>query len=554
MERTAGIASAAVRRAGSTVVALAVVAVVLIRLAWDAGGYFPPAYLSAAAIASAAAAVLVVVAKPGWRFSTHALVGLGSLAALAAWTGLSSRWSPTPAAAVQEMQRDVLYLALFGLGLLAAGSGRYARLVPWAVAGIGMVIVVAGLLSRLEPDLVSGAVDSTALADGRLGYPFGYWNAYGALAAMTTVLTCGLSGDPRTPTPARAVAAGASLLAFVGMYMSLSRGAWLAIAVGLVVLLAAGVRRASLALTIALIGAAAAIAIGRLQSYPELIGSGAGSPHESAGHAFAGQLAVIVGIVVAVQWLIAAGRASPNLMQAARRVGRPIGIALAAVAALAAIVTYGLKSGPIEGHSANALHDASSFVSRQWGDFLRPTIVSEGGTARLVTAKGTRSDLYRVAIDGFEGDWLKGDGVGGFEVRWARERRVDESVRNAHSLELETMGQLGLVGILLLLGFLGSILVAVVRSRTRPGGLGRGQTAAVGAAVAVWIGHSGVDWDWQQPAVTGCALVLAAPLFPYGQFKRRRSSQRSGAADEAPELGWSRVGAWRRGSGGEIAG
>jgi O-antigen ligase len=198
----------------------------------------------------------------------------------------------------------------------------------------------------------------------------------------------------------------------------------------------------------------------------------------------------------------------------------------------------------VEGHAANGLHDSSNFIGRQWRDFMHPAVQSQAGAARLVTAKGTRSDLYRVAIDGFEAHPLRGDGAGGFQVRWARTRRVDEDVRNAHSLELETLGELGLVGILLLLAFLGAVVVAAVRSRLRPGGLGRGQSAAVAAGFAVWLAHSFVDWDWQMPAFTGCALLLAAPLFPYGRTRRRRSERTEDRFDDEPGP-WSRVGAWR---------
>jgi O-antigen ligase len=148
---------------------------------------------------------------------------------------------------------------------------------------------------------------------------------------------------------------------------------------------------------------------------------------------------------------------------------------------------------------------------------MRPATISEGGTARLSSAKGSRSDHYRVALDGLRAHPLWGDGAGGFEVRWMRERRVPIRVRNAHSLYHETLGELGLIGAGLLLLFLASLVAAAIRSRLRPRSLSRSQSAAVAAACSVWLVHSGFDWDWQVPALTGTALVLAATLFPYGR-------------------------------------
>jgi hypothetical protein len=211
-------------------------------------------------------------------------------------------------------------------------------------------------------------------------------------------------------------------------------------------------------------------------------------------------------------------------MAALREVGRPVALVIGGFALVVAVGAYAVAGDRIEGGTAKGLGDAQDYVSRQWGEFLRPTQRVAVGTARLTTARGTRSELYRVAINGFEAHPVRGDGAGGFEVRWARERRVDEDVRNAHSLELETLGELGAVGGVLLLTFLVAIIAAAVRSRRRPAGLGRGQAAAVSAAVAVWIAHSSVDWDWQMPAVTGTALVLAAALFPQGRVRRRRSA------------------------------
>ncbi|MEO7663570.1 MAG: hypothetical protein ABIV26_00460, partial [Candidatus Limnocylindrales bacterium] len=55
--------------------------------------------------------------------------------------------------------------------------------------------------------------------------------------------------------------------------------------------------------------------------------------------------------------------------------------------------------------------------------------------------------------------------------------------------------------------------VALRRSVAGRGVLRRSQSTAVGAAFAVWFVHACLDWDWEMPALTGAALVLAASLF-----------------------------------------
>ena len=455
-------------------------------LAFDAGGYFPTTYLGGGAVALAALGVLLAVHLPRYALSTHALAGLGTLSLLAAWTGLSATWSPAPDTALADLQRDLLYVALFWLGLVAAGSGRHAAVIGRVVLAVIVVIACAGLIHGDGGD--------------RLGYPLTYWNAYGALAAVGAVLAAGLGSDPHAPVPVRALCGAAVVPLADAVYLSLSRGTWLALIVGGVVLVALGAHRGSLLLTVGVAGTAATLAI-------------------LGGHVIA--LTIAAGAVIAV---VAAGRASPLMMQALRRVIRPLLIVLGALAAAFAFAGYVVKADAVEGRVDRGLRSARHFVSRQWQDFLRPTTGVESGRARLTSSKGTRSDLYRVAFDGFEAHPLRGDGAGGFTVRWMQQRRVYETVRDAHSLELETLGELGAVGGLLLLAFLVTLGWAALRSRIRRAALPRAHAAAVGAACAVWVAHSAVDWDWQMPALTGCVLVLAATLYPVGTVRRRRAA------------------------------
>jgi len=509
-------------RAWPALPATAVIVFVLLRLAFDQGGYFPAAYTAAGAIAFISLAVLVL--RPSQeRFSTHALIALASLAAFACWTGLSRTWSVVPDVPVLDMQRAMLYLALFGLALLAADSGRNARLLVWGVLGVIVVIIGSGLLSRLQPDLVASTVDPFVAAFYHLDHPFGYWNALGALASIGAVLALGLAADTRSSAVLRAVAAGAAVLLVVTMYLSLSRGAWLALILGLVVLIAIAPHRWTLLLTLLLAGGAAMVAILRLRGYPAVVEDPkAGSGQGAQGSAFTSELVALVFVVVAAQAALGMVRVSSLFEQ---RLGKIRRIALtggAVLVVLGLVAAYALNGSAAEGRTTTAFDDATGWLDRQWQDFLNPATSPGAGTGRLVSAKGARSDGYRVAIDGFEAQPLIGGGAGSFEVRYARERDIGTKIRDAHSLPLETLSELGTVGMLLLLGFLGAVAAAARRALAGKAAIRPAEAAAVSATFAAWLGHASVDWDWEMPALTGVALVLSTTLFQRGRRRRRR--------------------------------
>jgi hypothetical protein len=118
--------------------------------------------------------------------------------------------------------------------------------------------------------------------------------------------------------------------------------------------------------------------------------------------------------------------------------------------------------------------------------------------SRLATVSGHgRTTLWRAALREGAHHPLAGGGAGS----WRREAAGKNLPANAHSLELETFAELGVLGLLALAAF----FVSVPR---------RG---AAYAAVAAWLLGSAVDWDWQLPAVTGAAVVCAGSLTGTGR-------------------------------------
>ena len=141
--------------------------------------------------------------------------------------------------------------------------------------------------------------------------------------------------------------------------------------------------------------------------------------------------------------------------------------------------------------------------------------------ARLAGAN--RPHYWHVAWKEFELNPALGSGAGTFDRYWLHYRPVSSFARDAHSLYLETLAELGPIGLALLLAAL-ALPLLVLRRRRDP------LLATAAAAYVAYLVHTGVDWDWELPAVTLCGLLCGCALLV---LTRR---------DDAPELRpWARL-------------
>ena len=101
---------------------------------------------------------------------------------------------------------------------------------------------------------------------------------------------------------------------------------------------------------------------------------------------------------------------------------------------------------------------------------------------------------------------LRGTGAETYQQYYPRYRTEAAYVTDAHSLYFQSLAELGIVGVALIVIVVGSMLVGLalrIRGPDRP------LYAVVFALVLAWSIHQAVDWDWQMPAVTLPVFLLA---------------------------------------------
>ena len=124
--------------------------------------------------------------------------------------------------------------------------------------------------------------------------------------------------------------------------------------------------------------------------------------------------------------------------------------------------------------------------------------------------EGDRAWYWHVAWQETAEAPVVGRGAGTFERSWLEEQPIPVFVLDAHSLYLEMLAELGLVGLALLALVLVPPLV----------GAFRGASAAAAGAYVAFLVHAGVDWDWEMPAVTLAGLFCGAVLLRRSQEER----------------------------------
>jgi O-antigen ligase len=122
------------------------------------------------------------------------------------------------------------------------------------------------------------------------------------------------------------------------------------------------------------------------------------------------------------------------------------------------------------------------------------------------TGSSLRTAYWRAAAAELRERPLLGSGAGTFHRTWREHRTVPAEVRDAHSLYIETLSELGPLGLALVLAVVAIPLAAAVRSRGDP------LVASAAAAFAVFAVHAGLDWDWELPIVTLTALGCAGAV------------------------------------------
>lgn len=451
-------------------------------LAFFTGGYFDTPRLAAAMVAWALALGAAIGARHPLPSSRSGRVGIAGLALLTAWTAISFAWAPLSDPAAGALERLILYLGAL-IAATALLRNRAARTWSEVVLMAGALTVVGyGLAGRVLPGLVHQAASVSAA--GRLEQPLTYWNAMGALAAIGLVLAARIAGTPARAAPVRAAAAASGIMFAVGLYLTFSRGALAAFALGAIALLALSptVPQLRSLVVVVVIGAAAAAGASAFSGVRALDGSLASRERQGLGALAI--LVVLAGAAAAMQlW---AARAESRGDASLARLPHPRHLALVA-ASLVVALFVGLVA-----------ITAADNGARQPAVGANPT--------RLGSLASNRYDYWKVAlVDGFGKDPVQGIGAGGFDELWLRYRNTNERVRVAHSLYVETLAELGLVGFALLLACFGGIAGAARLSYLRRPDIVAGPIAAL----VIFAVHTAVDWDWEMPALTLVAVALA---------------------------------------------
>ena len=406
------------------------------------------------------------------------LAVLGALTGYAFWVGLSTGWARVIEPAVHDTDRVGAYVAAFALALAVMRDARIRRAAPPALlAGVVLVSLYA-LAGRLLPDVVHEQADTA-----RLSQPLTYWNALGMFTGFGMLLGVALAGDRGWSRPARASACAAAVPCGLTAYLTLSRGVAASVIAGLVV--CSALRRGRLTALAAGCALVPVIALALLlNAFPTVLSVDSGGGDQAT----QGAIFVPVALLATLLAGVAFARLTRTELGRGALPLRPRTRAAIVIAAVPLVLAIAVG---IAGHGKERTR--------------LPTTA-----ARITSVETARGHYWRVALGAFARHPVNGIGSGSFASEWRRKRGSDQPAQDAHSLYLETLAELGLVGAAALGLFLAAVVAGIVRAaRTVPRDPLVAAAAAVLGAFAI---HLALDWDWEMPAVSLIPLALAAAV------------------------------------------
>jgi len=428
---------------------------------------------------------------------------LGSFAALAVLTALSVNWSLMPNDSWLETNRTLAYLAVLaaGLALGRLRPGSWTAL----LAGIAIsAVVIAGwsLLTKVFP-----AAFATEETFARLRPPFDYWNSVGLAAALGIPPLLWLGSRRSGHAALNALAWPALGLLALSLMLAYSRGALLAVGIGAALWVAIVPLRLRAAILIGGVLAATVPLVAWAFAQDGLTGDNARMAlRTDAGQGF-GALLLLLVVALSVAGL-AVGFLSAHKPPGPKARARATRILVGALATVPAIAILML---------ANAPGGISGQVSKAWHQATDPAISGPSNSPERLTATSSgRARYWREAMKVHAQDPWLGTGAGAYGTLRLRYRLDGRQVQHAHGYVVQTLADLGWVGLAVSLLAAGAWLTSAARTlgvrrsdRGRPWDAERVGLASLAAVAIVFGLHSAIDWTWFVPGNVLPALLCA---------------------------------------------
>jgi O-antigen ligase len=475
-----------------------------------------------------AGAILVMPA----RGRLNGLWPVGLLIALAVLTALSVVWSVQPDDSWRDAGRMLTFSAVFAVAVLLARVAPERW--PSVLGGLALAsVIVCGyaLLTKVFP---AGLAASNIYA--RLEAPYGYWNAIGLTAALGVICCMWLGSRRAGHALLSALAYPAMGLLLLTLALAYSRGALAALAIGLVLwfsMMPLRLRGAAVLIPAAL--AAGAVAAWDFSRHALSADNIPVAERTTAGHQLGALIVAMVAVLMLTGLLVGflTSRQAPSLT-----VRRNAGAALLAVIVLALVAFAGALAHSHRGFTGSISHAVDSVTN--------PNAKPPPNTPdRLTAVASVRARYWKEALQIFDAHPALGAGASGYQTARQRYRRETLEVRHAHGFVVQTLADLGLVGLTLSLALLATWMAAAgrathpfnrrwtswrtwreLRSGARPGWRRfrepytpeRIGMLSMLSLVVVFGAHSLIDWTWYVPGCAVAALLCAGWLAGRGSL------------------------------------
>jgi hypothetical protein len=458
-------------------------------LAWlETGSTASPDWVPYAFFAGLLLAVVLVsgtAARPRGR----ELSAVGALVALAGWAAISISWSAVPDLARDEALLTLFYAIALLVPLLTLRTSSDRLFASAAVAASSALLAIGvGIVLRFGTD------QSDNFDGGRLSFPISYPNAQAAVFLIGFWPAVVLAAQRGRGLLARALALAAATAIASGWLTAQSKGGLVAVAASAALVFGLSPLRLRLLPPTLFAAGLTAVGYGPLTApYRTLTAA------EVRGAGSAILILTAVGAAVGVVYALLDRRLELG-PRGVRAAGLGTLVLFLATAAVGLSVFFG-----------RVYH--AGWLDDQWRAFKAERHTT--GSSHLLVLGSWRYDIWRVALHEFEDHPLAGIGSRGFGPAYLQKRHSPDVPARAHSVELDALSELGIVGFLLLVGVLVLPSVPIVsRMRARD----PAATAAF-AGGTYWLVHASADWIWTVPA---CGLPFWLLLGAGGAGGERR--------------------------------